>query len=39
MRGTIPPLPNMPSWRGIQLEHRGDFTYYAQRKSAKSHVQ
>jgi len=22
MRGTIPPLPNTPSWRGAQLKHR-----------------
>jgi hypothetical protein len=22
MSGTIPPLPNTPSWRGAQLKHR-----------------
>jgi len=22
MRGYIPPLPNTPSWRGAQLNHR-----------------
>jgi hypothetical protein len=26
MRGAIPPLPNMPSWSGAQLKHRGNFT-------------
>jgi hypothetical protein len=26
MRGAIPPLPNMPSWRGAQLRHRDNFT-------------
>jgi len=25
MRGATPPLPNTPSWRGVQLIHR-DFT-------------
>jgi hypothetical protein len=25
MHGTIPSLPNMPSWRGAQLEHRDNF--------------
>jgi hypothetical protein len=27
MRGAIPPLPHMPSWRGAQLKHRDDFTF------------
>jgi hypothetical protein len=28
MRGSIPPLPNMPSWRGAQLKkHRDNFTF------------
>jgi hypothetical protein len=27
MSGTIPPLPNTPSWRGAQLKHRGTFTF------------
>jgi hypothetical protein len=22
MRAAIPPLPNTPSWRGVQLKHR-----------------
>jgi hypothetical protein len=27
MRGTIPPLPSTPSWRGAQLKkHRDKFT-------------
>jgi len=26
MRGTIPPLPNMPSWHGAQLKHRYNST-------------
>jgi len=26
--GTIPPLPNMPSWRGARLKHRDNFTVY-----------
>jgi hypothetical protein len=25
MRGAIPPLPNMPSWRGAQLKYRDKF--------------
>jgi len=29
MRGSIPPLLNMPSWRGAQLKkNRGNFTLY-----------
>jgi hypothetical protein len=28
MSGAIPPLPNMPSWRGAQLKHRDNFTFY-----------
>jgi len=27
MHGTIPPLPNTPSWHGAQLKHRGNFTF------------
>jgi hypothetical protein len=27
MRGAIPPLPNTPSWRGVQLKHRDNFTF------------
>jgi len=27
MRGAIPPVPNTPSWRGAQLNHRGDLTF------------
>jgi len=27
MRGAIPPLPNMLSWRGAQLKHRDSFTF------------
>jgi len=27
MRGAIPPLPNMPVWRGAQLNHRDNFTF------------
>jgi hypothetical protein len=26
MRGAVPPLPNMPSWRGVQLGHRDKCT-------------
>jgi len=26
MNRAIPPFPNMPSWRGDQLKHRGSFT-------------
>jgi hypothetical protein len=27
MSGTIPPLPNTPSWRGALLKHRDNFTF------------
>jgi hypothetical protein len=27
MCGAIPPLPNTPSWRGAELEHRDNFTF------------
>jgi hypothetical protein len=27
MRGAIPPLPNTPSWSGVQLKHRDNFTF------------
>jgi hypothetical protein len=27
MRETIPQLPNMPSWRGVQLKHRDNSRY------------
>jgi len=26
MGGAVPPLPNTPSWRGAQGEHRDNFT-------------
>jgi hypothetical protein len=26
MRGTIPPLPNTPSWRGSHFKHRDNVT-------------
>jgi hypothetical protein len=26
MSGAITPLPNTPSWRGVQLKHRGNST-------------
>jgi hypothetical protein len=26
MGGAVPPLPNMPSWRGAQLGEHRDFT-------------
>jgi hypothetical protein len=26
MRGTIPPLPNTPSWRGVQLKKKSTGT-------------
>jgi len=26
MSGAIPPLPSKPSWRGVQLKHRDNFT-------------
>jgi len=25
MRGSIPPLPHTPSWRGAQIKHRDSF--------------
>jgi hypothetical protein len=28
MCGAIPPLPHMPSWRGAQLKHRDNFTFF-----------
>jgi hypothetical protein len=28
MSGAMPPLPNTPSWRGTQLNHRDKFTFY-----------
>jgi hypothetical protein len=28
MRGSLPPLPNTPSWRGAQLKDRDNFTFY-----------
>jgi hypothetical protein len=28
MGGVVPPLPNTPSWRGAQWEHRDNFTFY-----------
>jgi hypothetical protein len=28
MRGTIPPIPNMPSWHGAHLKHRGNSIFY-----------
>jgi hypothetical protein len=27
MRGAIPPLPNMSSWRGAPLKHRDNFNF------------
>jgi hypothetical protein len=27
MSGTIPPLPNTPSWHGAQLKHRDNFIF------------
>jgi hypothetical protein len=27
MRGTIPPLPNTPSWRCAQIKHRDNFSF------------
>jgi len=30
MRGVIPPLPNTPSWRGAELKHRDNFTFYTE---------
>jgi hypothetical protein len=29
MRGAIPPLLNKLSWRGAQLKHRNNFTFYS----------
>jgi hypothetical protein len=29
MSGTIPPLPNAPSWRGALLQHSNNFTLFA----------
>jgi hypothetical protein len=28
MSGVIPPLPNTPPWRGAELKHRDNFTFY-----------
>jgi hypothetical protein len=28
MRRAVPPLPNTPSWRGAQLQHRDNFNFY-----------
>jgi len=28
MRGAVPPLPNTLSWRGAELKHRDNFTFY-----------
>jgi hypothetical protein len=28
MSGAIPPLPHTPSWHGVQLKHRDNFTFY-----------
>jgi hypothetical protein len=28
MSGTVLALPNTPSWRGAQLKHRDNFTFY-----------
>jgi len=28
MRGTIPPFPNTPSWRGAQLKAQGHLYLY-----------
>jgi nitrogen fixation-related uncharacterized protein len=27
MSGALPPFPNMPSWRGVQLKHRDSITF------------
>jgi hypothetical protein len=27
MSGTVPLLPNTPSWRGAELKHRDNFTF------------
>jgi hypothetical protein len=34
MSGAIPPLPNRPSWRGVQLKHRDNFTFTFNNASA-----
>jgi hypothetical protein len=31
MSGAIPPLPYTPPWRGAQLKHRDNFTFYSQK--------
>jgi hypothetical protein len=28
MSGAVPPFPNTPTWRGAQLKHRDNFTFY-----------
>jgi len=28
MSGAIPPLPSTPSWRGAQLKHGENFTFF-----------
>jgi hypothetical protein len=32
MSGAIPLFPNTPSWRGAQLRHRDNFTFYFKRE-------
>jgi hypothetical protein len=32
MRGTIPPLPNTPSYRGAQLKHRDNLSFLLRSK-------
>jgi hypothetical protein len=34
MSGAAPPLPNTPSWRGAQLNHRDKFTLTLPEKSS-----
>jgi hypothetical protein len=34
MHGTIPPLPNTPSWHGAQLKHRDNFAFSCHKMEA-----
>jgi len=35
MSGAIPHSPNTPAWRGAQLEHRDNFTFYLYQRRRK----
>jgi hypothetical protein len=35
MNGAVPPFPNTPPWRGAQLKHRDNFTFYSKKDFQK----